>query len=256
MSAFNVPKPKLGDVAAFTIATGDLEKSVAYYKVLGFSEVFRSTFPFPLVMMSDSAIQIMLRQGETPYLALTYYVKEMDALVKELESAGIVFAEKPKAADPIKRHLIQTPDGGTISLVAFTEGFTQPPGPTMLTLSQEDYFNPEKYANNVCGLYGEFAHPVKDLNASIAFWEKLGFVVLSKTEGANPWSILSDGLSIVGLHQTNDFSVPTITFFSVNMKDRIKKLEEAGITDITRVMGEGNAVLTTPEKQKINLFSF
>jgi catechol 2,3-dioxygenase-like lactoylglutathione lyase family enzyme len=256
MSTFNVPKPKLGDVTAFTIATTDLDRSLAYYSKLGFSEVFRSDFPFPLVMISDGMIQIMLRKGEAPYLALTYYVKNMDELVKELESAGIVFAEKPKAGDPVRRHLIQTPDGLTISLVAFMEGFTQPPGPTMLQLSQEDYFNPEKYVNKACGLYGEFAQPVKDLDASIAFWEKLGFVVLSKTEGANPWSIISDGLSIVGLHQTTDFTQPTITYFAVGMKEKIEKLESEGLTDFKEVMGKGNVVLDTPEGQKINLFSF
>src|SRR6185369_5822241 len=96
------------------------------------------------------------------------------------DQAGIVFAQRPGASDFVKRYLIQSPDGLNISLVSIVDGFAQPPGPTMLTMAQSDYFNPEKYTNKVCGMYGEFAHPVKDLDQSFAFWEKLGFKPLSK----------------------------------------------------------------------------
>jgi catechol 2,3-dioxygenase-like lactoylglutathione lyase family enzyme len=251
---FNLPTPKLGEMTAFTISTPDLGNSLHYYQRLGFAEVLRSDFPFPWIQMSDGAILIMLRKSDEPYIALTYYVKDIAASVQLVEDAGIVFAETPGAADMVKRYVFQSPDGLKVSLVNVMDGFKAPTGPTMLNIPQEDYFNPEKYVNKTCGLYGEFAQPVKDLDVSIAFWEKLGFIALSKTPGNQPWAILSDGLAVVGLHQTNTFDYPVITFFAADMKAKIEQLVQNGLDNYS-VHSPGNIVLTTPEQQKINLFN-
>lgn len=251
---FNLPTPRLGEISAFTISTPDLEKSLTFYQQLGYQEVMRMDFPFPWIQISDGAVLIMLRKDSTPYIALTYYVKDIDKVVNDLEKSGIMPAQKPKPTDMIKRYVYESPDGVNISLVNIMEGFKQPPGPTMLTLPQRDYFNPEKYGNKIAGLYGEFAQPVKNLDTSTAFWEKLGFVVLSRHEMPYPWAILSDGLSIVGLHQSQHFSQPTITYFAADMKDKVEKLVSEGLTDYEERGGKANIVVTTPEKQKINLF--
>jgi catechol 2,3-dioxygenase-like lactoylglutathione lyase family enzyme len=253
MSALSLPKPKIGDVTAITISSPDLETSLQFYKLLGFNEVMRFDFPFPWIQVSDGALLIMLRQDAKPYIALTYYVKEIDRVVSELEQAGIEFSQKPKDTDMIKRYLMLSPDGLNISLVSIVDGFVQPPGPTMLTMPQQDYFTPEKYVNKTCGLYGELAHPVTDLNRSILFWEKLGFKVLSKFESPYPWTILTDGLAVTGLHQTKNFSYPAITFFASDMKEKIDQLKNRGLKDYAD-SGPSNTVLTTPEKQHINLF--
>jgi len=75
-----------------------------------------------------------------------------------------------------------------------------------------------------------------------------------------PWAILSDGMNILGLHQTKDFDYPAITYFAPDMSQRVQKLKEAGITSFADWQGqggkEGNFILTTPEGQKIFLFSF
>ena len=215
----------------------------------------RFDFPFPWIQVSDGALLIMLRLDSTPYLALTYYVKEFDEIVIDLEEKGISFIKKPLPTEMLKRGLFQSPDGLNISLVMIVDGFKQPSGPTMLTMKQEDYFKPDTYTNKVCGMFGELAHPVKNLDDSIAFWQKLGFVVLSKFESPYPWAIISDGLSIVGLHQTREFSFPAITFFASDMKERINKLKEDGLDDFKERGGAGNVVLTTPEQQHIFLFS-
>jgi hypothetical protein len=123
----------------------------------------------------------------------------------------------------------------------------------MLTMPQQDYFDPSKYVNKVCGLFGEFCHPVKDLETSLVFWQKIGFTVLSKFDMPNPWAIVSDGLSIVGLHQTTEFTYPAITFFAADSKEKIAKLKSEGLQNYTE-KGESNIVLTTPEQQHIFLF--
>jgi catechol 2,3-dioxygenase-like lactoylglutathione lyase family enzyme/predicted enzyme related to lactoylglutathione lyase len=252
---FNLPTPKLGDITAITITSPNLDQSLSYYEKLGFAQVMRADFPFPWIQVTDGALLIMLRQSETPYIALTYYAKDIAASVQTVEAAGIPFTEIPAATDMVKKYVFQSPDGLNISLVNIMDGFQRPPGPTMLTMPQEDYFNPEKYVNKTCGLYGEFAQPVKNLEQSIAFWESIGFISLSKTPGAQPWAILSDGLSVVGLHQTTEFDYPVITYFAADMKAKIEALKQNGLDNFTE-HSPGNIILTTPEQQKINLFNW
>jgi hypothetical protein len=215
----------------------------------------RFNFPYPWIQVSDGQLLIMLRLDDNPYFALTYYSKETGTIVADLESKGIKFTQKPHVNDMIKRYLFQSPDGMNISLVTIVDGFTQPPGPTMLNLSMEDYSNPEKYVNKVCGMWGELAQTVKDLDASIAFWEKLGFKTLSKYPAPAPWAILSDGLSILGLHQSNEFDFPALTYFASDMKSKIEALKSKGLDNYVD-KGPGNIAVTTPEQQHIFLFGW
>ncbi len=249
----NLPTPVLGEITAFTITTPALDQSLAYYQQLGFRELFRADWPFPWIQITDGVLLIMLRTDPIPYIALTYYVKDIAGVVADLDKKGIAFTYRAKDADPVKRFVFQSPDGLTISLVNIMEGFSQPPGPGMLTMPQQDYFSPDKYVNKVVGLYGEFAHPVADLEKSIVFWAQLGFKTVSKFASPYPWAIISDGLSIVGLHQTASFNYPAITFFAADMKEKIERLKEGGLTNYTE-KAAGSIVLTTPEQQHINLF--
>jgi len=254
MTQAKLPEPQLGNVSALTIATPDLETSLQYYQKLGFRELMRMDFPFPWIQITDDALLIMLRKSDDPYLALTYYSAEVEKIAGELENKGIQFISKPKDADMIKRFLFQSPDGLNISLVGIPDGFSKPAGKTMLTMEQSDYFKPETYTNKIAGMFGELAHPVADLNVSISFWEKIGFKPISKFASPYPWSIISDGLSIVGLHQSNHFSYPAITFFASDMKEKIENLKQQGLENFKEMGGHSNIVLTTPEQQHIFLF--
>jgi len=249
----NLPQPILGDVTALTITAPHLEASLAFYQKLGFKELFRADWPFPWIQVTDGALLIMLRQDAKPYIALTYYVKDIARVVADLETKGISFTQKPKDSDMVKRYVFQSPDGLNISLVSIVEGFTQPAGPTMLTMPQSDYFNPDKYVNKVCGMFGEFAHPVGDLEASLEFWQKLGFTAVSKFTAPYPWAIATDGLAVVGLHQTTSFDYPAITFFAADMKEKIEKLKAEGM-EYTKRGGAANVMVETPEKQHVFLF--
>src|SRR5215203_3934495 len=177
---FDLPKPKLGDVSAITITSPDLERSLVFYQKLGFKELYRADVPFPWIQISDGALLMMLRQDNTPYIALTYYVKGIDKLVAALEVEGILFTTKPNPTDMIKRCVMKSPDGMNVSLVSFVDDFVQPTGQTLLTMPPTDYNNPDKYVNKFCGMFGEFAHPVADIDKSMVFWEKLAFKLLSK----------------------------------------------------------------------------
>src|SRR5260221_10149824 len=107
---------QLGEISAFTIATPDPEASLQFYKKIGFRELMRMDFPFPWIQITDDAVLIMLRKADDPYLALTYYVRDIIKVVTDLEDKGIEFIFKPLDSDFVKRYLFQSPDGLNISL--------------------------------------------------------------------------------------------------------------------------------------------
>ena len=253
---FTIPTPKLGHVTAITISSPDPEASLQFYQKLGFSEVRRMDFPVPWIHVSDGALLIMLKKDTTPYIALTYYADNIEKMAIDLEAQGIQFKEKPGSSDFVKRYIIKSPDGTSISLVHVPANeFQQPTGPTMLTMAQEDYMKPEKYVNKSIGMWGEFAESVRDLEVSLKFWEKLGFVTLSKYEQPQPWAIISDGLAIVGLHQTHEWTgYPVMTFFAADRKEKLEKLRNDGL-EFHKDYSGGNVVLKTPENQYIHLFN-
>ena len=242
-----------GFITAFTISTSDLEKSLAFYKRLGFAEVMRADWPFPWIQVSDGVILIMLRKDATPYFAVTWYLRDVDKFAITLEKAGVVFSQKPGKGDALKRYMLVSPDGLNISLVSTPPGFAQPPGKSMAFIDTADYYKPEAYPNKVCGMFGELAHPVKDLQASIAFWKLLGLEVKSEFTAPYPWAIMTDGQAVLGLHQSTHFDHPAITYFAADMGEKIAAIGRN--VSSMKISGPGNAVVTTPEGQKIFLFS-
>jgi hypothetical protein len=253
MSSFS--QSKLGEVACVYVTTPDLDSSVAMYGKLGFPSTAANTFPVPWAQVSDGSLLIMMRKDPVPYIGLTYYAADIDNVAARLEKEGIEFVQKPKEGDPIKRYYIKTLDGFNIVLAGNLGGFSQPTGLTMLTMKPEDFKAPDKYPNKQCGAFGEFCHPVTDLNKSIEYWKKLGFTVKTQMSSPYPWAILTDGLMLIGLHQTKNFNYPAVTYFGINTEKRIQQLKDAGVKSFTEMMGKNNVSLTTWEGQHFFLFA-
>ena len=246
---------KLGEVACVYITTTDLDSSVALYEKLGFEKTGSNIFPVPWAQVSDGSLIIMLRKDAVPYIGLTYYVTEIEKTAEQLEKDGIVFTQKPKEGDPIKRYYFKSPDGFNIMLATNVGAFTQATGTTMLDMKPADFSKAEQYPNKLCGVFGEFCHPVTDLAASVAFWKKLGFTSKYQQAAPYPHAIISDGMMIIGLHQTKHFDFPAITYFGLNTEKRIQQLKEMGLKNFTEMTGKNNQSLTTWEGQHFFLFS-
>ncbi len=246
---------KLGEVACVYITTSNLDSSVAVYEKLGFPKIASNEYPSPWAQVSDGSLLIMLRKDATPYIGLTYYATDVEGTVAALEKEGIVFSQKPKEGDPIKRYYIKTPDGFNIMLVNNLGGFTQPTGTTLINMKPEHFKAADKYPNKQCGVFGEFAHPVVNVNESILFWKKLGFKAGSVMKEPYPHAILSDGKMIIGLHQTTHFAYPAITYFGLDTQKRVQQLKDKGLQNFSEVTGKDNVDLKTWEGQHFFIFS-
>lgn len=245
----------LGDMACVYITTTNLDSSAAVYNKLGFKQTGSNTYPVPWLQVSDGSLVIMLRNDVKPYIGLTYYSDQADKIAAQLAGKGIVFTQQPKEGDPIRRYYFNTPDGFSIMLASNLGGFKQPSGLTMATMKPDDFSKPEKFPNPQCGVFGEFCHPVKDLAVSLTFWKTLGYTVMYETQAPYPHAILTDGLMIIGLHQTNHFDYPAITYFGMDISTKIRKLKENGLTNFREADGVNNQVLTTWEQQHFFIFN-
>ncbi len=246
---------KLGEVACIYVTSPDLDSSIALYKKIGFPKISSNVMPVPWAQVSDGSLLIMMRKDSVKYTGLTYYTTNIESTVAQLEKNGIEFTQKPKEEDLIKRYYFKSPDGLNIMLASNVGLFKQPTGITMLNMNPIALQSENQYPNKECGAFGEFCHPVTDLNSSIGYWKKLGFEVKTQMSQPYPWAILSDGLMLIGLHQTKSFSYPAVTYFGLNTENRVKELKGKGVTGFTEMMGKNNVVLKTWEGLHFFLFS-
>ncbi len=71
---------------------------------------------------------------------------------------------------------------------------------------------PEGQARSRLGHFGEFSIPTKALEESVAFYGALGYEQIGGDEKEPyPWAVMFDGVIPIGLHQTADFGVTTLT---------------------------------------------
>ncbi len=70
-----------------------------------------------------------------------------------------------------------------------------------------------------------------------------------------PYAILSDGLMLIGLHQTKNFTYPAVTYFGLNTEKRIQQLKVQGLQGFSEMAGKNNVVLKTWEGQHFFLFT-
>ncbi len=248
-----LPTPLLGTIACVTINTNNLDNSVRFYTSIGYSIVARADWPFPWVQVSDGVLLIMLRKGEKPFMALSWFTSQFSIVVQLLQHAGIAPTYLSPGTEVVKRCVIQSPDGIEVRIVGITDGFHKPAGKGMLHLPQEDYYNPAMYHNKKLGLWGEVAMPVANLAHSITFWAQLGFRIMSQFTAPYPWAVLTDGLMTVGLHETNEFDTAAITYFATDMNERIDALKSEGLHGFSE--NKAGIALTTPEQQTFFLFS-
>lgn len=246
---------KLGDAACIYVTSSNTDSSAAVYEKLGFAKKASCNYPAPWVQLSDSSLLIMIRKDNTPYCGLTYYSNHIEKVVALLEKDSVEFFQKPKKGDVIQRYFIKAPGGFNIVIANNPGGFTAPGGITLLNMKQADYQDAGKYPNRQCGVFGEFAHPVPDLQAALAFWKKLGFTVKAEMKAPYPHAILTDGLMIIGLHQTSNFNYPAVTYFGINTRQRIDALKQSGLQGFSSFAGANNAVLRTWEGQHFFIFS-
>jgi catechol 2,3-dioxygenase-like lactoylglutathione lyase family enzyme len=221
---------KLGTYVEISTTIEQNDAAVAFYQQLGYQHAGYS-------VLTDGSINLNLAPPGVPAPMLRYAGSDMEALA----AADIGMQQSDRGVG-----ILKTPEGLHIMLSPFDSRVPMPEGTPI-----------KRTPLSRCGTFGEYAIPTSDLQASRAFWERLGFQTLYSTDEGEPYSILSDDLIVIGLHLTSDFSEPHITYFAPDMAERIQTFQAEGLP-ITPLPAEDgsvvNAALEGPGGERFFLF--
>jgi catechol 2,3-dioxygenase-like lactoylglutathione lyase family enzyme len=230
---------RLGDVVQIAVGVPDVSTSSDFYQKLGFQIFARGEEPWPWVQLYDGQNLVLLNQDGHQYVGLNYFSSAVVERIEELESMGVRFLAKTELGGEIAQAVFQDADGCMVGLI--NHDAPQLPDESGTPLTR-------------CGTFGEFSIPVRKLDQSAAFWSRIGFERLHVSEEPYPWSIVSDGLMVLGLHQTSSygngngsqmtFDTPTLTYFAPDMGDRIAEFRAEGFRFTVELANESGRVVT------------
>lgn len=223
----------LGKAVQINIGISNLGRSLAFYDGLGFHKIEDSLQPYPWARLTDGQNLILLNQDGNIYIGLVYFSNDAARRVADLERQGIQFIQRRVLEGKLQMAVFIGPGGLVVGLLNQNpKGMPKPPG----------------WPITRCGAFGEFGIAVADYQVAAAFWHDLGFSTLHESDEPYPWGILSDTYLSLGLHQTDNyggeagFSGPALTYYAVDMADRLELLKKDGYELTNEMPGAGGRI--------------
>ncbi len=242
---------KLGQFVEFDLAVKDVAAAQKFYESLGFKNTAAAPAGHSIAAVTDGNVVLALHQTEFLSPTITYYGANLSECLKALQANGVKPAMLKNGNGKASEMEFFDPDSQRILLKAQTPASRPGVGFELMTPAGPQ--NKEKHYSKI-GMFGEFSIAVKDRAASAAFWQKLGFKKFHESNSPYPWGIYSDGLTVLGLHQTTEFKESALSFFSKDSRDRISALKKEGFNFIADI-DPTNSVLKSPDSQMIFVFN-
>jgi len=235
----------LGRFLEFSIATPDIQASLAFYGKLGFSEVpVGEAWTHPYAVVTDGRICLGLHGELIPAPSLTFVKPDLLKHLNELEGLGLEFEFRRLGNDVFNEIGWRDSSGHLIRLV------------------EARTFSPSKRAatdTGLCGYFLRLALPSTDLGAAKDSWERFGFVGWDETNDILPHvACTSDSINL-GLYDPAHIRAPTLIFDAGDVVGTLARLAEVDI------LPEGQlpqplrqlpaAALTAPEGTHLLLMS-
>jgi len=237
---------KLGNNVEISLSVADLSESLSFYEKLGLGRVDGGEKPYPWAVVSDGRLHLGLHQQVFSSPTLGYFGLSI------LEERKVHLAKLGVKLDHIQMSWLnfvtaefESPEGQRVLLADLRSDVE--------TIPSGRKFFPK------CQSFGELSLKTEDVNATVTYWERLGFERVAEGDQPYPWAIISDGRIRLGLHQTPKLTKPTITYFAPDMPDRLKRLRRRGIKFVTEHKDKKGrrvgAVIESPDGQLFFLFT-
>jgi hypothetical protein len=245
-SAQQGPPPKLsslGTPSRLMLSVKDPVTATAWYARLGFTPIAKQgNQPDSMIHLSDGQIIISLVKESFPSPVLVFRTDNIRAVKDTLEKYKISLIEEIKGP-ALKELRFRSPGGVFILVRPTTEE------PTLPAKSRE---------NPICGKNTELSIASTAMAYDLKFWEELGFT--KKRTGIQPYiyALMSDGVVTIGIHDQRDIATLSITYFALDMEQRIEKLRKAGIEFAEEIPSQdgriANVIIRSEDGQAIFLF--
>ena len=220
---------------------GGLSAVRPFYEKLGFLPIEEGGEPVPYVVYTDGVIHLRVDECQFPSPRLDYYTSDAPKQIQRLLDLDLQISTEKACARKV-------------NVTNFID-----PNNQQLAIIQRDHapVSESRQSRSLLGNFGEFSIHTSNLNESLQWYRKLGFA--GRTfDKPYPWAILTDGHMVIGLHQSNEFTRTTLTYFSKDSVERIEKLKTLGFTftnEQKNAAGKvANAMLTAPDGQTIFVF--
>ena len=226
---------KLGKVVQIAIGVPNLEESASFYETLGFEKLAENDTPWPWKQYSDGQNLLLLNQDGNQYIGLNYFSPNIAEMVAAIEAKRVNFLTKQEGEDGrLQMALFADDQGLMVGLINHDPvGMTLPTGEPM----------------SKCGTFGEFSLGVENYHKTAQFWQQFGFTETYASSDPYPWGILTDDMIVLGIHQTDEFKGPCMTYFEPDMAARIEGLKAAGLAI------DDNGILNGPAGETLFLFT-
>ncbi|KAA3645524.1 MAG: hypothetical protein DWQ07_13740 [Chloroflexi bacterium] len=220
----------MGRYVELVSAVSNVAEAVQFYASVGFKNLSPN-------LMTDGSINLRFASGAGPKISLHYYGCDLKALPDFFVQGD---------------GYMQTAAPGDVMVLCFPDEnpYPMPPG---------DIFTRQPHSQ--LGKFGSLSLNIPDVKMSRAFWEQLGFQSTLDSIEPYPWSIVTDGQVVVGLHQNNPrsrFNQPHMTYFSTDSDMRIANLQKRGMELIPMEPRRGpqiaNAQMSGPGDLKFFLY--
>jgi len=221
---------------------GGLSAVRSFYEKLGFTAVEEGGEPVPYVLYSDGVIHVRVDECQFPSPRIDYFTGDALAQVERVQKLDIMISTEKACARKVNVTNIIDPNNQQLAIIQQNHAPVAEP----------------RKSHSLMGTFGELSVHTKNLDESIEWYRKLGFTKVKRFEKPYPWAIISDGNVIVGLHQSNEFTKTTLTYFSKDSAERIERLKSMGFkfsNEQKNAAGRvANAQLTAPDGQTFFVF--
>ncbi|MDO9510780.1 MAG: hypothetical protein Q7J34_03395 [Bacteroidales bacterium] len=222
----------------FHIAARDVMAETAYFSSLGF-EPLNSPMD-GLTVISDGALRLSIGPENGISTGILLAGEKMEDMKLAVAQSGY------------------QPSDGMFPMLSGPSG-------THVTLIELPAFSCQAIGGKPIGLLGTFFEisvETKNHEATVEYWEKLGFEIIYGERDGN-WVTLADDFMKIGFYRKDTvghpFRSPAITYFEKDMKDRINLIKTLDIPVSYEVEACGDsasdAILETPSGNHIFAFT-
>lgn len=230
----------LGGFLEFSVRAPDIVESLAFYKVLGFTELtIGDVWPHRYAVVSDGDVCIGLHDREQEGPALTFVHPEVARHSRSMADHGFEFTYLKVDRDEFNQLWFTDRDGH------------------MITMLEARTFSPavDEIDRSLCGEWLETTLPVKSAMHTGRFWAPLAPVLLRLREEPTTHMRFDAGGMALGLSESIALKQPSLCFKCREREPLLAAIELNGMKHAPFPGFEGAfAELTAPEGTKLYLF--
>lgn len=233
----------LGAPTRLVLSSKDVLSSLTWWSRLGFLPTGAPTRIDSAVTLTDGQVVITLTKESLPSPIVMYSAPNIKKVKDTLDALGVSTTHDVKGPTYSEIRLV-SPNGVHLAVRPRTD---EP----LMPVSGD--------SNRLCGKLTELSIGTGFLKRERTFWEMIDLTVKREGREPYPFALMTDGILTIGLHENRDIPTLSLTYFAENMAQRLENIRAAGIElsseELTPEGSAGSAVLTSPEGQRVMLFS-